>query len=411
VIKNLNGINRRIIFSLVGSSLIANLIALSVTPIIARIYGPRTLGVYFGLISLASVGSVVISRKVELKIPLLKSDKKAIELLLSNFISSFILIFILNIFISLSTSSGLINDQNILNRHRVEFNTLIIVFIAYANLTQINLRFNAFKRIRNRNIIQPILITFIQVLLGLKFPTVVSLVGAEIIGRVTSFSRTILSIVPNVSRKSIRSSLNKNTLFQISKGYPYFVFDALFSVYLLLFVMYTYGSEIGGQFAISWKIATAPAALFGLAINQFLIMKLGKSSNRSRDLSFIKPKLKVVLRYLTIFIILGSLFTGFFLIENILGPSWTLSGEFLMALSIFSVTNMYWTIFAGTAVLMDRQELLKRSAIIKITSLSIVSLLIIFYDTQSLLGVIIVATVISVTDLISIKMVRNSVHY
>lgn len=408
--NTLNFSSRKIIFGLAGSTFIANLVSFALIPAVARIYGPKTLGVFFGLVSLASISAVIVSRKAEINIPLLKTSKSAIELLISNLLSSFVYILILNLFLYLITALDFITNQNILNRHRIEFTLITLIFIVYANLMQLSLRNNSFIQIRDRNFVQPIIVVLSQIVLGFKYPTVISLTSAEFIGRITALSRIIFSTLQIVSRDNIVNALNKKLFFCIPKSYPYFVFEAIFSVFFLLFISYKYGSNVGGQFAISWKIATAPAALFGLAISQFLIMNIGRAKNKNQKIRLLINEVRWILLALNIIFILGFLLLGFILLEPILGSSWSLSGDFLIALTLFSVTNMLWIVFANLTVLIDRQEILQLSAKIKVASLCTATSLILFYDIKSVTAILILANVSSVTDLISIKISWKAIY-
>jgi O-antigen/teichoic acid export membrane protein len=411
-VRNISRISsEKIIFGLAGSTFIANLVTFALTPVVARIYGPRTIGIFFGLLALSSITTVVISRKAEINIPLLKSNKKAVELLVSNLLSSVIFIVILNLVIYLITVLEFIPDEHILIRHRIEFTLITLILVLYANLTQISLRYNSFNQIRDRNLLQPVIVVFFQIALGFKYPTVISLMSAELIGRITSLARTIFSILQIVSKDNIVKAFNKKFLFYISRGYLYFVFESIFSVYFLLFVMYKYGSYIGGQFAISWKIATAPAALFGLAISQFLIMKISRSRNKKQKIKLILVEIRLILISLSLLFGFGLLVLGLFIVEPMLGSSWNLSSDFLIVLVIFSVTNMLWIIYANLMVLIERQEILQLSAKIKVVSLSIASSIILSSDMHSVTAILILANVSSVTDLISIKIARKALKY
>jgi O-antigen/teichoic acid export membrane protein len=402
--------SKKIIFGLVGSSFIANLISFILTPVIARIYDPQTIGIFFGLLGVSSISSVVISRKAEINIPLLKSNKKAIELLVSNLLSSFTLILLFNLFIFLITVFNFIDSQNIINLYKVEFTLITFTLIIYANLTQLSLRNSLFKQIRDRNLLQPIIVVLLQIILGFKYPSVTSLTSAEVMGRVTSFARTILLTAQIINRKIVVNALKRKNFFFLSKAYQYFVFDSIFSVFFLIFIIYKYGSNIGGQFAISWKIATAPAALFGLAIGQFLIMKISRSRNKKQKIRLIVGELKWILGTLSSLFSLGLLFTGFFFLEPLLGPNWSSSGDFLIVLTLFSVTNMLWIVFANLTVLIDRQEILQLSAKIKMASLSVATSMILFSDIHSVTAVLILANISSVTDLISIKIAWKAIY-
>jgi hypothetical protein len=239
---------------------------------------------------------------------------------------------------------------------------------------------------------------------------VISLTSAEVMGRVTSFARTIFLTAQIVNRKIVVSALNRKNFLFLSKAYPYFVFDSIFSVFFLIFIIHKYGSNIGGQFAISWKIATAPAALFGLAIGQFLIMKISRSRNKKQKIRLIVGELKWILATLTSLFSLGLLFAGFFLLEPMLGSNWSLSGDFLIVLTLFSVTNMLWIVFANLTVLIDRQEILQLSAKIKMVSLCVATSMILFSDIQSVTAILILANISSVTDLISIKIAWKAIY-
>jgi O-antigen/teichoic acid export membrane protein len=402
--------SKNIIFGLAGSSFIANFISFAATPFIARIYGPKTLGIFFGLIALASISSVIVSRKLEVNLPLLKSNKKAAEALISNLLSSTFYILILNMFLYLITFIGFIDGQNILNRFRIEFTLITLVFILYSNITQFSLRIKSYSQVRDRNLLQPILVTLFQIIFGLKFPTIISLTSAELIGRIISFTRTIFNLIKFLPGINIVNIIKRKQFFKITKAYPYYVTESFFSVFFLLFVMYKYGSSIGGQFALSWKIATAPAALFGISIGQFFIIKTGRSKNKYQKIRVMIGKISWIINSLTILFIFGFLVIGIFLLDLVLGPAWQLSGDFLVALILMSATNMLWTIYSNLAVLIGRQDILKFSAIIKMSSLTIIAVTILFTDISSVITILWLANISAISDLISIKLVKNALY-
>ena len=388
--------------------MIANVISIALTPVISRLYEPETIGIYTSIMALTSIVSVIISRKNETLIPMTKSKLKATELFISNIISEIFYLLVLNISFMLLKLFGIVDQNNTFQKYLFEINLITLVLVIYANVTYFNLKNMKFDRIKSRNWLQPISVIVIQIVLAVKHPTTQTLLLAEALGRIIGFAKSLPEIIRlSFKRIKIGKLINQKTL-RVPKNFLYFLFEALYSISMLIFIFINFGENAAGQFALAFRISMAPTALIGVSVGQYFVARVGKSrSRRSLIISMQKEfswffKLLPVAIFLTFFVF-GSLF-----FSPLLGQNWDLSGKFLVSLSLFSATNLLFIIYIQLALFVKGGNLTRNISVIKSSIFLIACITCLVLDTSSVNSVLIISTFNATSDLLCIKMIKKS---
>lgn len=407
-LKDKKGIS--IIRTLATASLLANIISIALTPVISRLYDPEAIGIYTSIMALSSIVTVVISRKNETLIPMTKSKLKATELFMSNIISSIFYLFILNISFLLLNIYGNIGKNNIVEKYIVEINVICIVLVIYANVTYFNLKNMKFDRIKSRNWLQPISVLTLQIVLALKHATTQTLLIAEALGRIVAFAKSLPEIIKLILEKVQIKKLVKYDSFTFSKNFLYFLFEALYSISTLIFVLINFGENAAGQFALAFRISMAPTALIGVSVGQYFVAKVGKSRKRGSLIIILQKEFSWFFKIFPVIIFFTFFIFGSLFFSPILGQDWELSGKFLVSLSLFSATNLLFVIYIQLALFVKNGNLTKNVSIIKSSIFSAACIICLILDTSSVNSVLIISILNAISDLICIKLIKNSLN-
>jgi O-antigen/teichoic acid export membrane protein len=390
--------------------LIANVISIALTPVISRLYEPETIGIYTSIMALTSIVSVIISRKSETLIPMTKSKLKATELFMSNIISSIFYLLALNLLFILINYFGIAVKNSTFEKYIFEINAISIVLVIYANVTYFNIKNFKFDRIQSRNWLQPISVIAIQIVLAVKHPNTQSLLIAEALGRIISFTKSLPEIIRLMFAKIKLGKLINHKTFTVPKTFSYFLFEAIYSTSMLIFIFTKFGENAAGQFALAFRISMAPTALIGVSVGQYFVARVGKSRSRrsliirmQKEFSWFFKLLPVII--FLIFFIFGGLF-----LSPILGQNYALSGKFLVSLSIFSATNLLFIIYIQLALFVKGGNLTRNISVIKSSIFSIACITCLALETSSVNSVLVISIFNATSDLICIKMIKSSLN-
>ncbi len=390
--------------------MIANVISIALTPVISRLYEPEIIGIYTSIMAITSVVSVIISRKNETLIPMTKSKLKATELFMSNIISSIFYLIVLNTLFTLINFFGVAVKNENFEKYIFEINVISIVLVIYANVTYFNLKNMKFDRIKSRNWLQPISILVIQIVLAVKHPNTHSLLLAEALGRIIAFAKSLPEIIRLMFTRIELGKLINHKTFTIPKNFSYFLFEAMYSISILIFIFINFGENAAGQFALAFRISMAPTALIGVSVGQYFVARVGKSRSRRSLIMQMQKEFSWFFKLLPLSIFLTFFIFGSRFFSPVLGQNWDLSGKFLVSLSLFSATNLLFIIYIQLALFVKGGNLTRNISAIKSSIFLIACITCLVLDTSSVNSVLIISTFNATSDLISIKMIKSSLN-
>lgn len=349
---------------LIGSSAVAQLAVILSSPILTRLYSPNDFGILTAFISTFSVLLVVGSFRYELAIGVPKDDKTAVGLLVVSLLvlAGITVAFlpILMLLLVLFPSGGTLE--------KVQPFLWLLPFALFGGGTYQCLTFWAMRRqtfdaIAKTKITKTISLVTVQLMGGIFALGALPLILGDIISRfagIRTLTKDVLrqdfqlvkrlrwSDLANASRKYVRYPKLAAPAALINRA-------ALQAPPLLLISLY--GTEVGGWFGLTQRVALLPLALIGQSISQVYIGELSKlireSSEKIRKLYFLLTKRLLLVGLLpTLFLLVG----GPFLFRFVFGDEWAQSGVYVQVLAPMFLIQLSATPLSQTLNLIDGQR-------------------------------------------------------
>lgn len=320
---------------LAKGSALSSLIIVLMTPLITRYYDPSDFGLYGLVLSISSVVSVGLFFRFELSL----SQRKDYEFN-GYFVGAFLIISsLLSVILSLIVYASI-------NLHSEWSNdALLITFFVFLSswsfsgfylLTILSSRYGKYNYINKSKINRNILISGLQVALGVLSPTFFSLVISEVLGRIYALLYLFINLKLNV-----RISLKYTKILILRNvGYLRYSFPAAFlnsATINVLPILYplVYGANSAGLVVLVTKIVAIPISLLGQSLSTSYIGYVSIKENQSNYRS-IRESLHKLIRilsaismvvFLIIYIVL-TYFGGF-----LFGTEWSNVGFIFLLLS------------------------------------------------------------------------------
>jgi O-antigen/teichoic acid export membrane protein len=372
---------------LASGTIISQLIVLATIPILSRIYDSSDFGILATYASILGIISVIASLRYELAIPLAKTDKEAVALL--------ILCIIITIFITLIVLFAMIILED-----RISIWLLPIgVFFAglYQTFNYWAIREKDLKVVAKTKVSQAVAMIGVQVIF-FKYGSLALILG-HVFGKSAGVSSLVMPII-----RSKTVLLKKNTfsdIMSVAKRYKKFPLISSWAGLLnsignlapnLLFAL-LYSPSAAGLFFIASRITSMPISLLGVAIGQSFYAEAVESNEKERLASLTKKTAKklfmiIIIPMLVIFM------AGEEVTTLILGIEWRESGKMVEWLS-FLMAAQFITAPIGTVFSITEQQLKGWVLQLNLTILRIGSIFIAF---QQGLGIVDSVMIFSVTS-------------
>ncbi|MBT2689226.1 oligosaccharide flippase family protein [Bacillus sp. ISL-47] len=365
MIKNLfKGSFIKNVLLITGSTAFAQIISISLSPIITRIYPPDEYGILTVYTSLLTVIAVIASLKYEMGIPIAADDKKAVNLLGLSLITLFVVTLLLTVILFLfgDVILGLLNGDVL-----IEYKFLIplgVFFIGIYNIfTQWSYRRQDYKSISATKISQSIFQNLINISLGLLKLGPIGLIIGRIFGQgagITTLSKPFIN-----KEKQLISAVNLKSIIWCAKRYKRFPIYSAPGQFLnivglqlpVLFMTSIYGSGVIGLYGLANTIVNIPMSLIGNSIADVFYgeaSRIGRSDpRRLKDLS-IKLLKKSVL--IGLFPLIVMFLFGPNLFALIFGESWYKAGEFARIITFLVFTRLIFTPITRIFNIYDKQK-------------------------------------------------------
>jgi len=315
---------------LVSSTLIANLIPIIISPVLARMYSPEAFGIFGLYISIVNIATVIFTGRYEMAIVLSKTRKEAVNLIYLALLIGLVLMFIgylvviLICLISPTISSG---------SHIWIWAIPISAYMVAVNRTLVN--FSSSQRdygsIALNKIIRASSVGSIKMLV---FPLLRS--GGLIIGNLLGFVGTVSSYLFIVIRKKhlILHKIKPGSLFSTAITHKkFFQFDLIsgllnavsLNIPIIILSLY-YSKELVGHYSMAFTIINLPMMLIGTSIGQIYyerISKLKSQEEISQSTSKVLQQLILMGSSVMLVLVFGDVLFSF-----VLGRIWIQAGEF-----------------------------------------------------------------------------------
>lgn len=328
---------------LLQGTILAQLIPIVISPILARVYTPEDFGIYSLFIGIITVLAGVANGRYDQAIVLPHSEKQSLSLFFLGGIISLLFSFFLLIIIILFNDE-IINLLNISEQgHWIFFIPLSVFLVSFFSLLNfINTRWKNFNEIRNITIFKSIILAFSQVIggwLSLGF-------NGLILGQVFSQMISNWKLFLNVTKKCSRQVLSLNSMWDVCKRYKNFPLYSSWASLLnsaslhipVLLLGTLYGMAIAGFFSLAFRVVGLPVSIIGNSLGQVFFQKANSIKNDAKELKnfvYVTYIRLVKISAVPLFLVLSfgsDVFTMFF------GENWSKAGEYVQLLS-------FWLLF------------------------------------------------------------------
>ncbi|MCK4788789.1 MAG: oligosaccharide flippase family protein [Desulfobacteraceae bacterium] len=350
--------------SLVRGDIIAQIIMVSLTPIITRLYLPEAFGLFSILVSIVTVVMPIshLHYNVAVQLPRDETDADSLALLsillvMATSFLSFIVIFMFS-----NVLSSLLKIEDSLY---ILYFIPASIFLGGINdvLNAWHLRMKQFKRLALTKITAATgnrITTLILGLQGLSGP--VGLVAGKIAGHLFSNFRLICyqgprqinSIISLSSLKKIRSVALRY------KEFPKYSWSSLLQQTArqlpVFYLGYFFTPAVAGYYALCRNVLAIPTQLIAKGLSKNFYQRTSEAFRLDQDISsnlliFLKYVVTVVVFPMTLFCLIAvDTFTFIF------GPDWQEVGLYAQVLAPMFISSFLWLPFGGLFDLLEKQK-------------------------------------------------------
>lgn len=347
-----------------GGATVAYIISIISSPIITRLYSPEELGILAVFTSIVYILTVIASLKYEWAIPIAKTDKSALNIVVSCFLILVFYIFLITgVFFLFGDSLFLfLNTEELLGfKYLVPLGVFLLG--SYQVLMQWAFRKKIFKRITGSQITHSVGQNTSKIGFGYIGWGPLGLLVAWIIGETIAILilfinllRTVKEYVKEISFRGVIHSVKRYIDFPLYSAPGQFL-NTLGIQLPALIMTSIYGSDIVGFFVLANSVTNLPMSLIGKAVGDVFYSEaasLGKEDpERLLELS---RKLQKKLILIAIPPLLVLLFGGPFLFSIIFGPEWEEAGKYASIMTILVFSRFVFTPISKVFSIFERQK-------------------------------------------------------
>lgn len=341
----------RNVLTLMTGTAIAQAIPIAISPILTRIYTPEDFGIFALFIAISATLGSVANARYESAIVLPKKDEDAINIFALGFIItcviSLICFFVIVIFNDYFIS--LFENKEI--GFWLYFIPIAIFFSGLFNiLNYFNNRKKNYKDLRNATIFKSIVLTVVQLSVGLFKSGATGLISGQILSNMFANVKLLKNILKD---EKLMSSISKAKIIALAKKYKDFpkhaalssLFDNLTLQLSSIMIPKIFSFMISGYFFLATKIVNMPATLISSSISQVYLQKISENKNKNiKNINIFQNTLKKLFLIALPITIIGF-FCSPYLFSILFGKEWIISGEiaqylFLIFLIRFCVSPL-----------------------------------------------------------------------
>jgi len=329
------------IATLLSGTILANLIAIAIQPLLSRIYSPEEFGTFTIYLSIIGMLAPAGNLKYEGAIVLPESDRKASALLLASvFISfSFSLVWLIIFFFFDKQIITLFNFSPSIKIWLLIIPLAIFVISSSRALNFWLIRKKAFRASSLNKLVKRGSEGCVQLGTGYFFKFQGLIIGniiGEIFNFIVAFAQSTKHKLSfkNITSSEIKEQLKRYKDFPLYSSLP----SLMNSISLFLppiIVQEYFNLELTGQFGFSRQLLSIPLAFLSVSISQVLLQKAAESRNLKKTILPLVLRISLILLALSgIGIIIIELF-GVDLFKWVFGDQWETAGK-LTTILVFS---------------------------------------------------------------------------
>lgn len=335
-IKKLFNLKNSPIVKLTTGSLIAQMIAILISPITTRLYTPEQLGVYTLLITVVTLFGPIISAKIEMAIVTEKEEKD----MYAAMVLAAIICVILSIIATILYSIYIILTGQFANEYII-YLSIIFIYLIMTGFLNILTSYN--NRNKDYNIISSVYVirTTVQnlglVVFGIMKFSIVGMLLSQIIGSLFGLRRQSEKLIPNwnklkeVKKEDLKRVIKNNYKLALYTTPATLCNSCSYSL-INFFITALYGSTIFGYYSISYRVLGIPLTLVSANVSKVFFERASKEMNETKSFTNILKKITLFLVSLAIPMVVVLTLIGPILCKFVFGQEWEAAGKYIQIL-------------------------------------------------------------------------------
>ncbi|MGM0867039.1 MAG: lipopolysaccharide biosynthesis protein [Bacillota bacterium] len=337
----------RNVFIMATGTATAQLIAVALSPIITRLYGPEAYGIMGVFISIIAIITPIAALTYPIAIVLPKNDSEAKGLIrLSLYLTSLIAILV--------TIILLLFDNKLIELFQIDevapflyLIPLVVLFSGYLQvLQQWLIRTKQFRITAKVSFLHALIFHGSLVGVGIFYPVATVLVVMTTLSNgIKAFMLFIFTRISNYQQFSMREKKGeKIPLKKIAEKYndfpkyraPEVLINAASQSLPILLLTIFFGPASAGFYSIGRTVLGAPSQLIGLSVGDVFYPRINQAANDGKELTSLIRKATLTLGLIGIIPFGTVIVFGPWLFSFVFGENWLIAGEYARWIAIWS---------------------------------------------------------------------------
>lgn len=353
----------RSILTVATGSALGSIIGFAVSPALTRLFTPAEFGIFSVATAVVMILANVVTGRLELAVPLPRSDRDARDLILIGAAIAAMTIVALTLvgFFAPDLAATLAPEG--LDGAFLAIPVLLVPVASFTLLNAWAIRQSRYRAIATRNVAQASVTAVTQLAFGLVGVGVAGLlVGyflGQLVGALTLLHRSGLSRVGKVERESLGAvarTYRRHPLILAPSGFV----NALGAQTPVLVVAATYGASAAGLVALTQRVLAVPAMLLGQSTAQVYVSELALS-NRSGDHAALLPLFWRTTRLLAaigLFLVVVGGPVSYVAFGPVFGAKWEEAGTLAALMTVGVAAQLVGSAVSQTLVVFQRMAMI-----------------------------------------------------
>lgn len=333
---NINSIKKSPITKLTLGSIIAQVIAILISPITTRIYSAEQLGIYTLLLTVVTLFGPILSGKIEMAIVTEKKEEKIYPIIVLSgiicVIMSIVTIIIYTIYIFMT---------NQFTDNYIRYLIIIFIYLIITGISNILISYNNrnkdYEIMSNVYVIRTAIQNLGLVLFGIMKFSIIGMLLSQVLGSLFGLKKQSEKLIPNF--KKIKEVKKEDLIIALKDNYKLPLYTAPATLcnsgsYSLInfFITALYGNTIFGYYSISFRLLGIPLHLISTNVSKVFFERASTEMNNTGKFINTFKKLSLLLFAVDIPMILILLVLAPLMCQIVFGDEWIEAGKYIQIL-------------------------------------------------------------------------------
>lgn len=353
----------RNVLTLMTGTTIAQALPIVVSPILTRIYTPEDFGVFALFVAMSTIFGAISAGRYELAIMLPKKEEYAINIVALSFLITCLLSSVLFVLVVIFGDLFV----KLLKKDAINLWLYLVPISVFLTglwniLNYFNIRKKNYKDFRNATIIKSVILSVVQLLLGLFKFSMAGLILGHILSNLIGNIKLLKSILID---KTLISQISKLRMIALAKTYKNFpkysalaiLLNTMSRRFVDILISFFYGLTTLGFYSLTQMALAVPLLLISDPIGQVFFKQATEEKKKTNKAinTFIYTIKKLLLIGIPIFGILYFIIEYIFVI--VFGEEWRICGSYAKLILPLFFIRFIFTSISYMDIVMEKQNI------------------------------------------------------